>query len=94
MFAIGSMAIGTTRAWAGDSDGVLHNAEAIHQEPVFAASPGRIYQALTDAKQFQKVQLLSGAMKASELTERPAQISTEPGGSLHLVRRTYHWTAD
>src|SRR5713226_4862643 len=42
----------------------------IHQEVVFKASPKRIYEALTDAKQFSK--LTGGA---------PAEISRESGGS-------------
>ena len=43
--------------------------ESIHQEVVIKASPERIYQALTDSKQFSE--LTGGA---------PAEISTEAGG--------------
>jgi activator of HSP90 ATPase len=82
--ALSGIAVGSATAWATPDSGVLHNAEAIHQEPVFAASPGRIYQALTDAKQFQKVQLLSGAMKESDLMAKPAEIGREVGGPIVL----------
>jgi activator of HSP90 ATPase len=82
--ALGGLAVGTTKAWAATEDGVSHTAEAIHQEPVFTASPKRIYAALTDAKQFQKMQLMSGAMKAADLVARPAEISLEPGGPVTL----------
>ncbi len=41
----------------------------IHQEVVFPASPQRVYEALTDSKQF------------SELTSAPAEIGREPGAA-------------
>jgi len=44
---------------------ISHTAESIHQEPVFKASRKRVYEALTDAKQFNKVVLLSTAMKSA-----------------------------
>ena len=58
-------------SWAATSNGLSHNAEAIHQETVFKASPQRIYDALLDARQFQKVELLSGAMKGTDLKPSP-----------------------
>ncbi|MGH7494035.1 MAG: hypothetical protein ACREOO_16790 [bacterium] len=45
--------------------------QTIHQEVVFKASAARIYQALTEAKQFSK--LTGGA---------PTEISAEAGGPL------------
>jgi activator of HSP90 ATPase len=82
--AIGGLAVGTSDAHAATDDGLSHTAEAIHQETVFKASPKRIYDALTDAEQFQRVQLLSGAMKSLDLANKPAEISREPGGSFTL----------
>ena len=84
MLALGGIATVSATAWAAADDGIIRNAEAIHQEPVFAASPKRIYDALTDAKQFQKVQLFSGAAKATDVVSKPAQISDQPGGSFFL----------
>lgn len=82
--AVGSLALGTKSAFAEPGDGITHSAEAIHQEPIFAAVPKRVYDALTDAKQFQQVQLLSGAMKALDLTSKPAEVSLELGGPIKL----------
>jgi activator of HSP90 ATPase len=82
--AIGGLAVGATDARAATDDGVSHTAEAIHQETVFKASPKRIYDVLTDAQQFQKIELLSGAMKNPVLTNKPAEISREPGGAFTI----------
>jgi activator of HSP90 ATPase len=64
--------------------GVSHTAEAIHQEIVFKASAKRIYEALIEAQQFQKIELLSGAMSGAELAAKPAMISRETGGSFSI----------
>jgi activator of HSP90 ATPase len=69
---------------ADSANGLSHTAEAIHQEIVFKAAPQRIYAALTDAQQFQKVELLSGAMKDTDLNAKPAKISIEPGGAFSI----------
>ena len=50
------------QVWAGAEDSISHTAESIHQEPVFQASRKRVYEALTDARQFDKIVQLSGAM--------------------------------
>ena len=82
--AIGGLAAGSMDAAAKNDDGVSHTAEAIHQETVLKASPKRIYEALTDAAQFQKIELLGGAMKATDLEAKPAVISREPGGAFSI----------
>jgi activator of HSP90 ATPase len=82
--AASGLVAGASAAWAATDDGLSRTAEAIHQETVFKASPKRIYDALTDAQQFQKVELLSGAMKSLELTNKPAAISREPGGPFSI----------
>lgn len=82
--AFGSLAAFSTKTWAATTDEISHTAESIHMEPVFAASPKRVYEALTDAKQFQKVVLLSAAMKSMALGTAPAEVSTEPGGAFSL----------
>jgi activator of HSP90 ATPase len=68
-----------TRAAAG----ILRNAAAIHQEPVFTASRKRLYGALTDAEQFDKVIQLSGVMKGAK-SPVPTAISTAEGGAFAL----------
>ena len=83
--ALGGLAVGSAGAWAGADEEISHGAESIHQEPVFKASRKRVYEALTDAKQFQKVVLLSGAMKSGMIPPgKPAEISSESGGTFSL----------
>ena len=82
--AVGGLALGSRKVWAANENGLSHSAEAIHQETVFQTSPQRIYDALTIADQFQKIELLSGAMKDVDLKAKPAKISREPGGSFSI----------
>ena len=82
--AFGGLALGSAGAWARADDGISHTADSIHQEPVFTASPKRVYEALTDAQQFTRVIQLSGALQAMHLPDRPAEISREVGGAFAL----------
>jgi uncharacterized protein YndB with AHSA1/START domain len=82
--ALSGLALGPTNAWAGTENGISHTCETIHQEPVFTASRKRVYDALTDAKQFDKVIRLSGVMQTMHLPDRPAEISREAGGAFKL----------
>src|ERR1700687_1117726 len=82
--AVGGLALGATEAWAGAEEEISRTAESIHQEPVFKASRKRIYEALTDAKQFDKVIQLSGVMQSMHLGDKPAEISREVGGPFTL----------
>jgi activator of HSP90 ATPase len=82
--AFGGLALGSTEAWAGAEEEISHAAEAIHQEPVFKASRKRVYEALTDAKQFDKIIQLSGVMQSMHLGDKPAEISREVGGAFAL----------
>ena len=81
---VGGLVVLPTQSWAAAENGLSHSAEAIHQEPVFKATPTHIYEALTDARQFQKIQLIGGTIAKSELEAKPAQISTEAGGTFNL----------
>ena len=82
--ACGGLALGSTEAWAGAEDGISHTAEAIHQEAVFTASRKRVYEALTDAKRFDRVIQFSGVMQSMHLPDKPAEISGEVGGAFTL----------
>lgn len=82
--AFGGLALGSTKASAGTEEEVLHTAESIHQEPVFKATRRRVYEALTDTKQFDRVIQLSAAMKTMSLGNKPTEISREPGGAFAL----------
>jgi activator of HSP90 ATPase len=72
------------RAAAQSGSVVSHSAESIHQEVVFAANRKRVYDALTDAKQFEKVVQLSAAKQSMEIGNASSQISREAGGSFEL----------
>jgi activator of HSP90 ATPase len=79
----GSFALYSSGAMASD-DGISRTAESIHQEVLFKAAPNRIYDALTDASQFQRVESFSAAMKSADVSLHPAVISREPGGAFSL----------
>jgi len=71
---------------AGDQE-ISRTAESIHQEVVFQASRKRVYEALTNAKQFTKVTSFSPVMKAA-----PAEIGGVVGGAFscfggHIIGR-------
>ena len=83
--AFGDLVVGSTRAWAGIEEAISHAAESIHQETIFKASRKRVYEALTDAKQFGKVVQFSAAMKGGMPPGAgPAEISREAGGAFSL----------
>lgn len=64
---------------------ISKSAEAIHQEVVFKASRQRVYEVLTDPKQFEKVVKLSEAMKSGMVKdEKPTEISKDAGGTFVL----------
>ena len=83
--AFGSAALGPAKLWAQAQGEISHAAEAIHQEPVFKASRKRVYEVLTDAKQFDKVIQMSGAVKTGMVkAANPPEISREVGGAFAL----------
>src|SRR5712692_7579262 len=85
VIAFGSAALGSTETWAGAEEEISRTAESIHQEPVFKASRKRVFEALTDTKQFDKVVQLSAAMKSGmPAGAAPTQISHEVGGAFSL----------
>jgi activator of HSP90 ATPase len=63
----------------GGGQELTKTSEAIHQEVVFNATPKRLYQALTDAKEFTKVTTFSSVKNAP-----PAQIARAVGGAFSL----------
>jgi activator of HSP90 ATPase len=82
--AFGGLTFGSTKARAETTEEISHTAESIHQETVFKASRQRVYEALIDAKQFDKVIELSGVLKSMHLGDKRAQISREVGGAFAL----------
>jgi activator of HSP90 ATPase len=81
---LGGIAINATTVLGDDADGVSKTAEAIHQEPLFKASAKRIYDALTDEQQFQKVTMLSVDAKGTDFATKPAVISRDLGSAFSL----------
>ena len=82
--AAGSLAFFSTKASAASGEEISRTAEAIHQEVVFQTAPKRIYEALLDASQFQKVETQSAAAKSMDVNAHPAAIEREPGGAFSL----------
>jgi len=70
---------------AGDAATISHTGETIHQVVDFAASPDRVYRALTTTEDFDKVVRLSAAMHSGmALGSTPTQIDPRPGGAFSL----------
>jgi len=79
------LSAGSAMSWAAAEEEISHAAESIHQEPVFKASRKRVYEALMDAKQFDKVVQLSAAMKSGMAPgAKPTEIGREAGGAFAL----------
>ena len=77
---LGALILRPSDILANADDPISHSAESIHQEVIFQASRKRVYDALTDAKQFEQVIHLSDAVKTRmPAGAPPTQISTEPG---------------
>ena len=80
--AFGGLALVSTKVSAEPGEEISHTAESIHQEVIFKASRKRVYEALTDAKQFERVVQLSDARKTRMPPGAPpTQISPEVGGA-------------
>jgi activator of HSP90 ATPase len=82
--AFSGLALVATEDWAAAEEEISHTAESIHQEIAFKASRSRVYEALLDAKQFDRVIQLSGAMQTMHLPDTPAEISRQVGGAFSL----------
>ena len=80
--AFACLTLTPVEAWPSTADDVSSACEIIHQEVVFKASRKRVYEALTDAKQFNKVVMLSGAVQSGMVSkDKPVDVSTEVGGA-------------
>jgi len=81
--AFGSIVI--PRAACPAAEEITHTSDAIHQEVLFKAPRKRVYEALTDATQFEKVVQLSNAVKTGMVPPgKPAEISRDAGGAFAL----------
>jgi activator of HSP90 ATPase len=76
---------GPRMEWSVGSEEISRSGEAIHQEVVFKGSRKRVYEALTDTEQFNKVTQLSAAMHSGMPPgAAPTEINREVGGSFRL----------
>jgi activator of HSP90 ATPase len=83
--ALGALALTSAPVWAGAEEEISHTAESIHQEVVFKANRKRVYEALTDTKQFDKIIKLSPEMQAGKsFGTTPTAISREVGGTFSI----------
>ena len=80
--AFGYMTLGFVNVRASSADEISSACEVIHQEVAFKVSRRRVYEALTDAKQFSKVVQLSAAVQSGMVPGgNPAEVSLEVGGA-------------
>lgn len=91
--AFAGLALPTKGARAATEEQVSQSEESIHQETMFKASRKRVYEALTDTKQFDKIIQRSPEMRAGQsFGTSPTAISREAGGAFsifggHIVGR-------
>lgn len=80
--ALGYLTLGSANASAGTADEISSACEVIHQEVSFKVSRKHVYEALTDAKQFNKVVQLSAAVQSGMVPGgKPVEVSPEAGGA-------------
>lgn len=83
--AVGLLATRSLDTFAASDDEITHSSAAIHHRLTFAASPHRLYAALTDAAQFHKVTMLSEVMRGGlPAGAAPTAISPAAGGRFTL----------
>ncbi len=84
-FALAGFGLARGEAFAQGAQEISRSEDAIHQEPVFKASRKRVYEALTDARQFEKVIQLSAAVQSGMAKGNiPAEIDARAGGAFKL----------
>lgn len=76
------LTLNSADARAGAANEMSPACEIIHQEVTFNVSRKRVYDALTDAKQFNKVVQLSGAVQSGMVPAgKSVEVSPEAGGT-------------
>lgn len=79
---LGYLTLGTADVRADAADEISSACEIIHQEVSFKVSRKRVYEALTDAKQFNRVVQLSAAIQSGMAPGgKPVEVSPEAGGA-------------
>jgi activator of HSP90 ATPase len=83
---VGGLIVRPNGVLAQPEEGISRSAESIHQEPTFTASRNRVYEALTDTRQFDKATQLTGVMQSAPMAKmkKPTEISPHVGGEFVL----------
>jgi activator of HSP90 ATPase len=82
MLSIGGLTMGALGARGDATPEISHTAEAIHQELVFKASRQRVYEVLTNTKEFSRMVQLSSAVQSGMAPKGTAtSVSNEEGGA-------------
>ena len=84
VIAFGGLVLASAPAYAGAEEEISRTAESIHQETMFKTNRKRVYEALIDTKQFDRITQISGVMQSMSLGSAPTQISRELGGAFSL----------
>lgn len=83
--AVGGLIVNPLEALALDDGEITRSSASIHHRRFFNASPRRVYEALTDAKKFDRVTMMSEAMKGGmPAAAKPTTISPNDGGTFTL----------
>jgi activator of HSP90 ATPase len=77
------MAMGPAMICA-EAEEISRTAESIHQETLYKASRKRLFEALTDTSQFDKIVHIGSGMNTTSLGNEPTSISRQAGGSFTL----------
>ena len=81
----GGLALSLTKVRAATGEEISRTAESIHQETIFRAGRSRVYEALTDTKQFNEITKIAAAKDPGISLEKvPTEISREVGGTFTL----------
>ena len=81
--AVAGLTLHPRDIWAIE-DGISNSSQSIHQEPIFQVERRRIYEALTDARQFDQIIRLGAAMRSGAIESKPSKISSQVGGTFSL----------
>jgi activator of HSP90 ATPase len=93
ILTFGSLAALPATALGAQNEEISHSEDAIHQETTYKSNRKRIYDALLDTGQFDKITNQSPEMKANKsLGDKPTSISRETGGTFtifggHIIGR-------
>lgn len=69
---------------SAEAEEIAHTAESIHQETLYKASRNRVFDALTETSQFDRIIRIGTGGDISALGNKPTAISRDEGGSFTI----------